>query len=118
MTQYGDLLAGKIAFQQQSQSFVEPLFFPVSLKRAARFRPEGFGKMFPRNAEFFRQHCSRQRLVERVLDLALEIADLTAFARQFELPFRRLAKSLEHFEDHLRRFERRLREGRTCIFAI
>ena len=108
MTQHGDLLAGKIAFQEQSQRLVEPLFFPVSLKRAARFRPEGLGKMFPRNAELFCQCRGRQRLVKRILDLVLEITNLPTFPRQVELSFCRKTKALEQFEHHLCRFQRGL----------
>ena len=60
MAQHGDFLAGEIAFQQQRQCFIETLFFPVSLECAARFRPEGLGKMFPCNAELFCQCRGRQ----------------------------------------------------------
>ena len=90
MTQHGDFLAGKIAFQQQGQRLIEPLRLAVILKSASGFRPKGFGKMFPRNAKPFCQRRCRQRFIERILNFALEIPDLPAFPGQVETSFRLL----------------------------
>ena len=64
MAQYRDLLAAQISLEQHGTCFFQPQSGAVIAQGYTGLLTEGFGKMLPGNAEFFRQHPAGYRFVE------------------------------------------------------